>query len=128
MLRFVMMFGAALAASTPPAFSQSMSPMRGVVRSYTDSFAVRVYPQNPYSHRIDVAVRVYDAEFRPVKARVTPQIFTLGAKQSRPVVVVVNFEGERERRVRICTESIPFPEAHLGMKAQICGKFIAHRL
>lgn len=128
MFRFVLMFGAVLAAPTSPAFSQSMSPMRDVVRSYTDSFAIRVYPHNPYSHRIDVAVRVYDADFRLVEARVTPQVFSLGAKQSRPVVVVVKFDGERERRVRVCTESIPFPEAHFGMKAQICGKFIAHRL
>ncbi|WP_404934836.1 hypothetical protein [Nitratireductor sp. L15S-10] len=101
--------------------------MRGEIRSFTDSFAVRVQPRNPYKHRIDVSIRAYDADFRPIDARISPPDFSLGAGASRSVLVVVNFNGARERRVRICTESAPFPGKGVGMKAQICGKFIAYR-
>ncbi|MFC5585744.1 hypothetical protein ACFPOD_11525 [Nitratireductor kimnyeongensis] len=111
-----------------PALSQSMSPMRGEIRSYTDSFAVRVQPRNPYKHRINVGIRAYDADFRPIEARISPADFSLGAGASRSVLVVVNFNGARERRVRICTESVPLSGKGVGMKAQICGKFIGHRL
>ncbi|WP_336068216.1 hypothetical protein [Nitratireductor rhodophyticola] len=118
----------AVCAATTPASSQSMSPMRGVVRSFTDSFAVRVQPRNPYKHRIGVTVRAYDADFRPIEASISPSDFSLGAGASRSVLVVLSFDGARERRVRICTESAPFPGKGVGMRAQICGKFIAYRL
>ena len=57
-----------------------MSPMRGEVMSFTDSFAVRVFPSNPYEQRIKVLVRVYDQNFYPVDARVTPAEFMLAGK------------------------------------------------
>lgn len=111
------------------AAAQAMSPMRAKVESFTDSFAVRVYPANPYKHRIRVEVRVYDQDFRPVRAaRVTPAQFTLGARFARPVTVQVPFEGYKNRKVRICTEAIPFPGQTTKIKAQICGKFLGQRL
>ncbi|WPZ13147.1 hypothetical protein T8J41_13350 [Nitratireductor rhodophyticola] len=114
-------------AATSPVSSQSMSPMRGEIRSVADSFALRVHPRNPYKHRINVAVRVYDADFRPIDANVTPPVITLGAGGSRSVLVVVRFDGARKRRVRVCTESVPFSDKGFGIKAQVCGKFIAYR-
>ncbi|MCB1454245.1 MAG: hypothetical protein KDJ43_11425 [Rhizobiaceae bacterium] len=110
-----------------PALGQSMSPMRGVVTSFTDVFAVRVHPANPYGHRIRVEVRVYDQDFAPVAARITPSSFMLGGQASRPVLVIVPFEGAASRKVRICTESVPFPDQQTQIKAQICGKFLARR-
>lgn len=110
------------------AAAQSMSPMRAKVDSFTDSFAVRVYPANPYKHRIRIEVKVYDQDFRPVRAQVTPAQFTLGARFSRPVTVVVPFDGKQHRKVRICTEAIPFPGQTTKIKAQICGKFLGQRL
>ena len=110
-----------------PALGQSMSPMRGVVTSFTDVFAVRVHPANPYGHRIRVEVRVYDQDFAPVAARITPSSFMLGGQASRPVLVIVPFEGATSRKVRICTESVPFPDQQTQIKAQICGKFLARR-
>jgi hypothetical protein len=107
---------------------QSMSPMRGEVTSFDDRFAVRVHPGNPYGHRIKVEVRVYDQSFRPVQAEVLPPSFMLGADASRSVLVVVPFAGAIERKVRICTESIPFPGQNTQIRAQICGKFFARRL
>jgi len=117
----------ALLAGTAPAAAQSMSPMRGEITSFTDAFAVRVHPANPYDHRIRVDVRVYDQEFRPVAAQVLPGSFTLGAQASRSVLVVVPFEGAASRKVRICTESVPFPDNQTQIRAQICGKFLATR-
>lgn len=117
----------ALLLVAQPAPTQSMSPMRGEVTSFTDGFAVRVFPANPYGHRIRVSVRVYDQQFRPVEAGVTPNDFMLGAEASRPVLVVVPFDGAAERKVRICTESVPFPGEQTQIKAQICGRFMGRR-
>ncbi|WP_246249194.1 hypothetical protein [Chelativorans alearense] len=108
--------------------AQSMTPMRGEITSFTDDFAVRVSPYNPYPHRIQVEVRVYDEHFRPVAAKVSPGRIMLGSRASRPVVVVVKFDGAGQRRVRVCAESVPFPHEKTRIKAQICGRFIARRL
>ena len=110
------------------ASAQALSPMRGTVSSYTDSFAVRVFPANPYNHRIRIEIRVYDQDFRPVKARVSPPTFTLGGNASRPVNVLIPFDGNTERKVRVCAESIPFPGKTSNIKAQICGKFLGTRV
>lgn len=112
------------------AAAQAMSPMKAKVESFTDSFAMRVYPANPYDHKIRVEVKVYDKDFRPVKeAIVSPSVFTLGANFSRPVTVVVPFAGaNKNRKVRICTEAVPFPGQKTTIKAQICGKYLGQRL
>ena len=111
------------------AAAQSMSPMRGKVTSFTDSFALKVYPANPYGHRIRVEMKAYDADFRPLKnVRFSQDDFTLGANASRAITAIVPFGGEKTKRIRICTESIPFPgKATNNIKAQICGKFIGER-
>lgn len=115
-------FGIALLPSL--AAAQAMSPMRAEVQSFTDSFALRVYPANPYEHRIRIEVKVYDQNFREVKgAVVSPAVFTLGGRFARPVTVMVPFDGNNERRVRVCTEAVPFPGQSTQLKAQVCGKF-----
>jgi len=124
----ILVAGAVLAnLAAAPASAQSMSPMRGEVASFSDRFAVRVYPANPYGHRIKVSVRVYDQDFYPVDARVTPGDFMLGPEASRSVLVIVPFDGASARKVRICTESVPFPSEQTQIKAQICGKFLGQR-
>jgi hypothetical protein len=106
-------------------FAQSLSPMRGQVKSYTDQFALRVYPANPYTKRIKVEMKVYDQYFVPIKdARISPETFNLGANAVRPVNVLIPFNGQKERKVRVCVESIPFPGKTSNIKAQICGKFL----
>jgi hypothetical protein len=110
-----------------PAAAQSMTPMRGEVSSFTDAFAVRVFPGNPYNKRIRVEVHVYDQDFQPVDAEISPGAFLLAGQASRPVLVVVPFDGAADRKVRICTESIPFPGEQTQIRAQICGKFFGHR-
>jgi len=119
----------ALALLPCAAVAQSMSPMRAEVQSFTDSFAVRVYPANPYQHRIRIEVKVYDQDFREITGAVaSPAVFTLGSRFARPVTVMVPFDGQAERKVRICTESVPFPGQTTNIKAQICGKFLGKRL
>ncbi|WP_258052328.1 hypothetical protein [Mesorhizobium sp. INR15] len=103
-----------------------MSPMRGEVNSFTNAFAVRVFPANPYDKKIKVEVHVYDQDFQPVNARISPNVFQLAGQASRPVLVVVPFDGATDRKVRICTESIPFPNEQTQIRAQICGKFFGH--
>ena len=125
-------FGCAIVLALLPsgAAAQAMSPMRKQVTSFTDSFAVRVIPANPYDHRIRLEVRVYDQHFNPVEAMVSPAEFTLSARNSRPVYVVVPFvSGNNTRKVRICTEAVPFQgEARTtSIKAQVCGKFMGVR-
>lgn len=118
----------AIALLPSGAAAQSMSPMRAKIDSFTDSFAVRVYPANPYKHRIRVEVKVYDKDFRPIKAQVSPPVMTLGAKFARPVTVVVPFAGAKNRKVRICTEAVPFPGKTTTIKAQICGRYLGKRV
>ncbi len=118
----------ALVLASFGANAQSMSPMRGEITSFENSFAVRVYPGNPYGHRIRVEVKVYDQHFVPIEAEILPPSVLLGADSSRPVLVVVPFAGSKQRKVRICTESIPFPGQGTQIRAQICGRFLARRL
>ena len=110
------------------ATAQALSPMRGTVKSFTDSFAVKVFPANPYAHRIRIEVKVYDQDFNPIKARISPSDFTLGGNTSRPVTVLIPFDGAGERKVRVCAESIPFPGTSSNIKAQICGKFLGQKV
>ncbi|ESY72349.1 hypothetical protein NKJ90_01235 [Mesorhizobium sp. M0051] len=119
----------ALAIGLAPiaAEAQSMSPMRGEVNSFSDAFAVRIFPANPYDRKIRVEIHVYDQDFQPVDARISPKVFQLASQASRPVLVVVPFDGAPERKVRICTESIPFPNQQTQIRAQICGKFFGRR-
>ncbi|MBZ9776552.1 hypothetical protein [Mesorhizobium sp. CO1-1-8] len=119
----------ALAVGLAPiaAKAQSMSPMRGEINSFTDVFAVRVFPANPYARKIRVEIHVYDQDFQPVDARISPNVFQLASQASRSVLVVVPFGAAAERKVRICTESIPFPNQQTQIKAQICGKFFGRR-
>jgi hypothetical protein len=121
---------AMLAAVIVPAVAtaQSLSPMRGEISSFTDRFAVRVFPANPYQQRLKVRVIVYDQDFYPIPgATVTPQEFTLSANGSRPVLAIIPFEGGKQRKVRVCAESIPFPNQQTQIRTQICGKFLGQK-
>lgn len=108
--------------------AQSLTPMRGEVKSFTDQFAVRVFAMNPYNKRMKIEVKVYDDTFRPVGAVVLPGEAMVGAQDSRSVMVMVPFDGQPQRRVRICAESVPFKTETTSLRTQVCGKFFAQRL
>ena len=118
---------ASIVAPIDEADAQALSPMRKLITSYSDQFAIRVHPKNPYSHRIRMEIRVYDTNFQLTPARVSPRSMLMGAGTSRPVTVIVPFLGKREKRVRICAESIPYSNQPTMIKAQVCGKFYAVR-
>lgn len=112
-----------LAASVSAA--QSVTPMRGEPRSFTDSFAVRVVVGNPYKQRQYFDVRVYDEKFYPVAARVSPPVAKISPNGTRSVLVVVPFDGAPNRRVRICAEGLFGSERTSQLRTQVCGKFLA---
>ena len=121
--------GCAVAAVMPSAASaQSITPMRGEVKSFTDKFAVRVFAMNPYNKRVKIEVKVYDDTFRPVGAVVLPSEAMVGAQDNRSVMVMVPFDGQQQRRVRICAESVPFATQTTRLRTQVCGKFFAQRI
>jgi hypothetical protein len=107
------------------ASAQSLTPMRGEIRSFTDRFAVRVYVGNPYEKPMRFEVTVYDKDFYPALASVTPSQVTVGGGVTHPVLVVVPFEGQRERRIRICVEGVAFRGNSTRIRTQVCGKFLA---
>ncbi len=129
--RAALICGAAFALQVVSADSvraQAMTPMRGEVKSFSDKFALRVFPANPYQHRIKVEVRVYDETFAPVAAAVTPAAATLAPQDNRGFMVVVPFEGRKERRVRVCTEAVPFTHQTTRVRTQVCGRFVAYKM
>lgn len=105
--------------------AQSLSPMRGEIRSFSDRFAVRLYVGNPYDRRMQFNIGVYDRKFRPVIASVNPARVTVAGGQTSPVLVVVPFEGESERRIRICVEGVAYRGNSTRVRTQVCGKFLA---
>ena len=111
-------------ANSNVAQAQSIDPMLGKITSSQDFFSVRVKPGNPYEKRMKMFVGVYDHEFKPVKARVTPQNFTVRAKDTRTVLVKIPFGGRKSRRVRICAETYPFGRKTGSMRTRVCGKFL----
>lgn len=118
----LLLFG--LLAPAAPAEAQSLTPMRGEIRSMVETFAVRVYPTNPYNSPIQAQIRVYDQDFAPIAARISTPDLMLPAQGSRTVLVAVPFEGRAERKIRICVESIPFPQSATRIRTQVCGRFI----
>ena len=110
------------------AAAQALSPMRGKVTSASDSFMLRVRPFNPYAKRMKMAVRVYDAKFRPIRALVSPSRFGIAARGTRNVSVRVPFAGKARRRVRVCVEAMPYTAVNTRLRTRVCGKFIASRL
>jgi hypothetical protein len=113
-------------ASISSVNAQSLTPMRGEIRSFTDRFAVRVYVGNPYERRMEFDVAVYDKDFYPATASVTPSHVTVGGGSTHSVLVVVPFEGQRDRRVRICVEGVAYNGTSTRIRTQVCGKFLAH--
>lgn len=117
-----------LVGSVSAVLAQAMSPMRGEITSYSDEFALKVFPRNVYDHRIAMEMRAYDQDFQPIQATIWPSQFWLAAQGKRPVTVIIPFGNESVRRVRVCAESVPVPGLRNQIRTQICGKFLARRV
>lgn len=119
--------GVLLLGVAQSAEAQSLSPMKGDVKAFGEEFAVRVVARNPYRKRIVVRMRAYDHLFRPIPARFSREAFRLGGGAERSVTALLPFNGERVRYVRLCAESVPFPDATQIVRTRVCGKFRARR-
>ena len=127
--RLAALTAVALVAAAGGTSAQSITPMRGEIKSFADKFVVRVYPSNPYTRRMKVEVKVYDENFAPITtAAVMPSAAMLAPEDNRSVLVQVPFDGQTERRVRICAESVPFEDKATRLRTQVCGRFLAQRL
>jgi hypothetical protein len=122
-------FGSAIAASSANfGMAQSITPMRQVVRSFADDFALRVTVGNPYPVRLAFEVKVYDEAFRPIAARVNLPVVRISANDTRIVTVVVPFENEPQRKVRICAEGLFGGTTGSKVRTQVCGRFLAQHV
>ncbi len=112
-----------LILASDAANAQSMTPMRGKVVSFTDRFAIRVWPGNPYSHNLDMQIAVYDDDFGPIRAQAVPAAFNVGPGDRRSVLVIVPFAEKSERTVRVCTRARPERRRGTTIATEICGRF-----
>jgi hypothetical protein len=117
-----------LGATCQASIAQSVTPMRQVVKSFSDNFAVRIIVGNPYTHKVPFDVKVYDETFQPVVARISPATVSIGANGARNVTVIVGFNGRPERKIRICAEGLFGPANATKIRTQVCGRYLAQRV
>ena len=108
--------------------AQSLTPMRKVVRSFANEFAVRVTVGNPYASPVAFEVKVYDEAFRPIPARVNFPVLKIAANDTRMVTVVVPFGDGPQRKVRICAEGLFGTDKGSKVRTQVCGRFLAQHV
>ena len=109
-----------LVALASPGFRQSVTPVRGAPRSFTNGFAVRLTIGNLYPQIQTFAVRVYDDKFYPVEATLPMPEVTLAAGASRTVLAIISFDGMNIRRVRICAEGLFGGPNTTKLRTQVC--------
>lgn len=110
------------------AHAQSFTPMRGQVKSFAEEFALRVTVGNPYERTEQFDVRVYDENFQPVEALVSPSVLRVTPKNTRIVTVRVPFNGQPQRKVRVCAEGMFGADTQSAVRTQVCGRFLALHL
>ena len=108
--------------------AQSVTPMRGVAKSFTSDFAVRLTVGNPYKRPVQFDVRVYDEHFQPVAAVVMPNRLRIAAQDTRQVTVRVPFLDTANRKVRVCAEGLFGGKNNSAVRTQVCGRFLGQRV
>lgn len=104
--------------------AQSVTPMRGVTRSFTDVFAVRLTVGNPYQRTVNFEVKVYDENFSPVDAFVSQPVVRIGANDTKQVTIRVPFLGQGQRKIRVCAEGLFGMQNKTSVRTQVCGRFL----
>lgn len=120
-------FLACIFAFLLPASAQEMG-VRGNKFEYltfADQVSLIVEPRNTSSKKAKMQVRVYDHNFRLIKARVSPREFTLQRGAKRSVKVTVPFLGETKKRFRVCTETVLGAGGTQQVRTRVCGRFYA---
>lgn len=98
--------------------------MRGVTRSFTDVFAVRLTVGNPYQRTVNFEVKVYDENFSPVDAFVSQPVVRIGANDTKQVTIRVPFLGQGQRKIRVCAEGLFGMQNKTSVRTQVCGRFL----
>lgn len=74
--------------------------------SFVDEAGLELVVSNPEGTRSNIRLGVYDSKYRPIRrAKAYPPSLTLGAGASSQVTIIVPFEGETVRNLRICAEN-----------------------
>ncbi len=115
-------------AVTNTTFAQQMSVKSGKLVTFADHVSLVVEPKNTFNQKSKMQVRVYDHNFKLIKARVSPKEFNLPSGGIRNVRVVVPFLGATQKRFRICTERIPTTQTRQQVRTRVCGRFYATRV
>lgn len=115
----------ALVLECHAAHAQSVTPMRGAVTSFADEFALRITVGNPYPRATYFDVRVYDENFQPIEAIVSPPNLKMPPDETTLVSVRVPFNGGSTRKVRVCAEGMFANANQSGVRTQVCGRYLA---
>ncbi len=110
------------------ATAQQMSVKSGKLITVNDRVSVVVEPRNTFDKPVKLQVRVYDHNFKLIKARVLPREFRIRSGGTRSVRVTVPFLGETKKRFRICTERVPEGKDTQQIRTRVCGRFYAMRV
>lgn len=127
-LRFVCLLLIFITASTLIANAQQMKTGRHQLLTFADQVSVKVQSRNTFDKSVDIQVRVYDHNFKIIKARVSPREFRLPKGGVRNVNVTVPFLGETKKRFRICTERVPEAGNTQKVRTRVCGRFYASQV
>lgn len=110
------------------ATAQQMSVKSGKLITVDDRVSLVVEPRNTFNKPVKLQVRVYDHNFKLIKAKVSPREFKIRSGGTRNVRVTVPFLGETKKRFRICTERIPESNNTQQIRTRVCGRFYATRV
>jgi len=108
--------------------AQSVTPMRGVVRGVADQFALRVTVGNPYDTPKAFLIRLYDENFQPVPGVIFPPVLRLFPNDTRQVTARIAFDGQSQRKIRLCAEAFSDTSATTTIRTQVCGRFLAQHV
>lgn len=108
--------------------AQQMAVKSGKLVTFAEQVSLVVEPRNTFDRKVKIQVRVYDHNFKIIKANVSPREFNLPRGGSRNVRVTIPFLGKTKKRFRICTERVPDEVATQQVRTRVCGRFYAARV
>lgn len=127
-----MTLAAAFIAGAPPmngaAHAQQMSPMEVSVSSYGDRFMTRLDVVNPYANQRDFRIVAYDEAGMPLELWADVAQFTLRPGALRKVMVSAPFQGQTQRKVLVCVETMVERDSGTSIRAQVCSKLKGKKL
>lgn len=108
--------------------AQQVSPMELSVTSYSDRFLARLDVANPYADMREFQIIAFDETGKPVEVWTDAARFSLRSGARRRVLISAAFEGERNRRVLVCAETVLPGGEGATIRAQVCSKVKGHKL